>query len=135
LRGIFQDCDNLTDIILDDTVTRIWDYAFSNFSSLKQITIPPGVEYIGNYAFFNCTSLTSITIPAKVNYIGEKAFRYYTGITSVTFENTIPSKNFRADAFNGDLRDKFYEKDKDNGTPGTYITAAPVGDKLIWTRR
>jgi hypothetical protein len=135
LRGVFQDCVNLTNVILDNNITRVWDYAFSNFSSLKQITIPPGVEYIGDYAFFNCTGLTGITIPAKVKHIGDKAFRYYTGLTSVTFENTIPAKDFSKSAFNGNLRDKFYEKDKANGTPGMYTTAAPVGDKSIWTRR
>jgi hypothetical protein len=135
LRGIFQDCADLTNVTLDNNVTRIWDYAFSNFSSLKQITIPPGVEYIGKYAFFNCTNHTSITIPAKVKYIGDKAFRYYTGLTSVTFENTIPSEHFNESAFNGDLREKFYETDKDKGTPGTYTTAAPGRENSTWTKK
>jgi len=37
--------------------------------------------------------------------------------------------------FPGDLRDKFYATDADNGTPGTYTTTAPVGDDSVWTKQ
>jgi hypothetical protein len=42
----------------------------------------------------------------------------------VTFQGTIPSNEFSKSVFSGDLRDKFYAADPDNGTPGTYKRAA-----------
>jgi hypothetical protein len=48
------------------------------------------------------------------------------------FQGAIASDEFHDDAFNGDLRDKFYASDPANGTPGTY-TRASGGS--VWTRR
>ncbi len=53
----------------------IYQFAFSDCSSLTGITIPNGVTSIGNYAFHNCKSLTSIIIPDSVTNIGSFAFR------------------------------------------------------------
>jgi hypothetical protein len=92
--------------------TMIDQDAFSGYEKLKNITLPKNITVIERDVFENCA-----------------------GLTSVTFENTIPYERFSESAFNGDLRDKFYETDKDNGTPGTYTAAAPVGEKLIWTRK
>jgi hypothetical protein len=91
-------------------------------------TIPDSVTSIGEGAFGVCTNLTSVTIPNSVISIGEWAFEECTNLTSVTFEGTISSSGFDVKAFGasgvpwyiGDLRDKFYATDADNGTPGTY---------------
>jgi len=78
-----------------------------------------------------CTSLTSITIPNKVTSIGREAFAECDGLTSVTFAGTIPSNGFSSETpFPGDLRDKFYVTNPNNGTPGTYITS----DAVTWTK-
>jgi hypothetical protein len=44
----------------------------------------------------------------------------------------IPQDGFNNYAFPGDLRDKFYAADFNDGTPGTYIRAS--GGET-WTRR
>ena len=43
----------ITDIIIEDGVTSIGAFAFSDCSSLKSVTIPSGVTSIDNFAF-NC---------------------------------------------------------------------------------
>jgi hypothetical protein len=85
--------------------------------------------------FYNCSSLTSITIPGKVISIAGQAFAKCTSLTSVTFAGTIPAGNFSTDGFSniGDLRNKFYATDKENGTPGAYSTTAPVSSISEWT--
>ena len=79
-----------TDIVIPEEidgykVTKIYDNAFSDCTSLTSITIPDSVTTIGNYAFYNCDSLTSIVIPDSVTTIGYSAFNNCDSLTSVTF--------------------------------------------------
>jgi hypothetical protein len=141
----FSGCTKLDGVIIPDSVTSIEQSAFartgltgitipnsvtslSGFrgcTGLTEITIPNSVTAIGSNAF-NETSLTSVTIPSSVTSIASGAF-HITSLTSVTFEGTIPKNNFihqditaNSESFLGDLRNKFYATDIDNGTPGTY---------------
>lgn len=55
------------------------DYSFLNRSpwydqNIKRIIIDDSVTTIGNYAFSDCSSLTSVTIPNSVTTIGYHAF-------------------------------------------------------------
>lgn len=56
------------------TVTGIYDYAFSYWRSLSDLTLPETITSIGEGAFNNCMSLTTLTIPASVKKIDKKAF-------------------------------------------------------------
>ena len=60
--------------IIPEGTTMIEEGAFSECTSLVNITIPESVTEIGRCAFFCCTSLKSITIPKSVTKIGEAAF-------------------------------------------------------------
>ena len=55
-------------------ITKINNYAFYGYYSLKKVTIPDFVESIGNQAFYNCYNLQTITIPNTVENIGNYAF-------------------------------------------------------------
>ncbi len=95
--GAFQECRELTEVVIPDTIVNIGERAFyicpkltevklpkgllmierSAFNycrSLKQVEIPDGVISIGIRAFFDCISLESIDIPASVGAIGKEAF-------------------------------------------------------------
>ncbi len=52
------------------------DEAFSDCENLSEVIIEDGVEAIGDYAFFHCTSLTELTIPESVRTFGEFAVGY-----------------------------------------------------------
>ena len=66
------------------SVTSIGRYAFSDCSSLTNITIPDSVTSIGYSAFSGCSGLASITIPASVTNIESSAFSGCSGLTSIT---------------------------------------------------
>ena len=85
----FQNCANLTSIIIPDSVTSIGEYAFRYCTNLTSVTFGNNITSIGSSAFFRCTSLTSITIPNSVTSIGDKAFSYCTNLTSITIGNNV----------------------------------------------
>jgi hypothetical protein len=127
-------CTALVGIIIPKDVTSIGQMAFGS-SSLTNVKIPNGVTSIGEEAFLSCKSLTSVIIGKNVTSIEPRAFENCASLTSVTFQGKIPLNGFNGmNAFPDDLRDKFYAKDKNNGTPGTYITSNPGRDS-IWTRK
>ena len=78
-------------IIIPDGTTKINNFAFSKFRTIKNITIPDSVTSIGEYAFGNCTNLTGITIPDSVTSIGEKAFWNCSNLTGITIPDGVTS--------------------------------------------
>jgi hypothetical protein len=135
----FESCKNLTSIIIPNSMTSIGENAFFQCENLTSVTIPTSVTSIGNSAFQQCTSLKSINIPTSVTSIGNMAFNGCLNLTSVTFQGTISSRNFRNVSYEGgilyigDLREKFYATDKENGTPGTYTRTG--GLNKTWTKQ
>jgi hypothetical protein len=72
----FSDCFIMDSITLPQSVTSIGESAFSNCNSLLSITIPENVSSIENNTFYECKSLRYIVIPESVQSIKAKAFGY-----------------------------------------------------------
>jgi len=146
----FAACIFLTDVTLPDNLNHYGDGAFSNCVRLTAINVNSantafcsenGVLYNKNKTTllqYPSGKTGAFTIPASVTSIGKFALGTYANPTSVTFCGTIPSKNFWFDdnpkysMSLGNLREKFYETDPENGTPGTYTRK--WGEE-IWTRQ
>lgn len=62
-------------------VTMIEDSAFYS-DDVTSIIIPNTVKYIGNYAFENCKSLIRLSVPDSVVYVGIESFK---GCDNLTF--------------------------------------------------
>lgn len=58
----FSYCNNLVDVALPNSVTRIGAGAFLYCLNLESVTIPDSVKYIGDFAFFRCALLSSVYI-------------------------------------------------------------------------
>ena len=67
--GAFEDCSQLTSVVIPQSVTTIECWAFSGCNNLTSITIPEGVGIIGDDAFHGCRNLESIILPNSVIYI------------------------------------------------------------------
>jgi hypothetical protein len=81
----------VTDLVIPNSVTSIGQYAFEGCSGLKSVTISESVTSIGNYAFEGCSGLTSVIIPHSVNTMGTGTFQRCTSLTSVTIGCSVTS--------------------------------------------
>jgi hypothetical protein len=66
--------EEVKDLVIPNSVTSIWGYAFFGCSGLTSVTIGNGVESIGGYAFKDCSGLISVTIGNSVTFIMDGAF-------------------------------------------------------------
>ena len=63
-------------ILLKDSVSEIGDMAFDECQDMTLIIIPPVVTRIGEAAFRWCQNLVSVSIPDSVTEICDEAFQY-----------------------------------------------------------
>ena len=72
--GCFRDCDDLTTIVLPDSITSIKAGAFSGCTNLRGLFLYEGLEAIGTDAFAGCAALQAICIPGSVTSIAPGCF-------------------------------------------------------------
>lgn len=92
-RSIFDECSNLTSIIVDSENTKYDSRDNCNaiietdsrtlITGCKNSTIPNSVTSIGDYAFGNCAGLSSVEIPDNIINIGMSAFTCSEDLLSV----------------------------------------------------
>ena len=87
----FEECRNLTSVIIPNSVASIGYNAFYGCSSLTELTIPNSVASIGECAFKGCSSLTELTIPNSVASIAYDIFSGCSSLTSVVIPNSVIS--------------------------------------------
>lgn len=79
----------LPDAIEDIPVTGISASAFSGKENLTEVIIPDSVKTISNAAFFNCKNLKIVVIPDSVTYIGDSAFQGCEALEYVIIGNGV----------------------------------------------
>ena len=70
----FYGLNELTEVLLPDTLTEIGERAFMGCAALTDVCVPDGVRRIGDEAFSGCGALTEITLPERSIRIGTNAF-------------------------------------------------------------
>ena len=84
----FAEYNNLTSVMIPDSVMSIGEIACINCYGLTSVMIGNSVISIAARAFSGCYGLTSVTIPDSVTSIGNLAFWGCSGLTSVTIVAT-----------------------------------------------
>ena len=107
-------------VIIPDTyngkrVIGIYEYAFSNVTTITSVDLPAYCSVIQSFAFYGCTNLQTINFEdmlsgstlgraafskctslvsgdlTSIDYIGRETFRYCSSLSSVTFSNSLVS--------------------------------------------
>ncbi|MGN1047013.1 MAG: leucine-rich repeat domain-containing protein, partial [Eubacteriales bacterium] len=104
----FEYCSSLTSVNIPDSVTSIGKYAFYYCNNLASVNIPDGVTSIGSSAFSGCGSITSVTIPDSVTSIGDYAFDGCSSLASVTIPDSVTSIGEGAFSDCSSLTDVYY---------------------------
>ncbi len=103
--------EEVTNLIIPDTVTEIKPYAFNNCESLTSITIGNGVTSIGTYAFDGCINVTSLTIGEGVKDIADYAFYNLKGLNELNF-NAKEMNNLSSGMYGSTVNYAFYNAGK-----------------------
>lgn len=76
-KGAFQDCAELTSVVIPEGVTDIFDNAFYDCAALKTVTVPSTVKVIWNCAFQGCLSIEALYFegdaPQFAHYVFDSA--------------------------------------------------------------
>ena len=159
----FSRCGSLVNITIPNNVTEIGRGAFKYCFSLTGVTIPDSVTEIGLEAFYNCYNLVSVTFEGTMKrelkyYADDEEKAYYRKLKyyadddeeNVNYrkieyydddENENDNFYYKSvfdGAFIGNLHEKFYEKDAEYGTPGTYAAveaSTPTYRATGWIRQ
>jgi hypothetical protein len=86
--GCFQGCDELTNVTLPSTLSRIGLVAFVECHNLTEIVFPGRTTFIGQQAFAGCSSLASVKFPSTMDSVGAYAFA---GCSKLTAACGLPS--------------------------------------------
>ncbi len=88
-RGAFSGCKSLKEINLPSSIKEIDGAAFEECRNLEEIIIPKNVKRIENGLFYNCVKLKKVVIPEGVEEIGDHAFWDCWGLKSITLPSTL----------------------------------------------
>ena len=75
-------------------LTRIEDGNFQNCSNLTSIIIPNGVTSIGHEVFTGCSNLESITLPETLKELGFPVFRWNHRLKSIVIPKSVTSCSY-----------------------------------------
>ncbi len=97
-------------VIIEEGITSVGSYAFSDFDNLTEVSLPASVKRIGQYAFYSNGNLERIDL-SNVTDIQNHAFLDCTGLSKVTLCDAI--EHVGPDAF---LYTNIYDENMKNGT-------------------
>ncbi len=93
----FSDCDNVTEIVLPESLAYIGDGAFEGCESLEKLSMGKNIVSIGEKAFYSCEGLCSINIPATTEEIGNGAFYFCSSLKTISVDDE--NKFYSSDSF------------------------------------
>lgn len=83
--------DRIKTVSIQNGVTSIGDYVFSDCYMMESISIPESVITIGNSAFEYCSALDNVNIPDGVTTIGNNAFEYCSALSNISISESVKS--------------------------------------------
>ena len=99
----FYNCYNLISVQLSNNLTSIGSRAFRN-CSIESISIPDTVINLGNYVFEGCSKLKSVYYPCFLKTIPRGCFAYCSSLKSFSIPNKVEIIKQEAFSYSGLLK-------------------------------
>lgn len=84
-----QGLENLTEVVIPDSVTQLGYEAFYRLSKIKEITLPEGITVIPYSAFSQCTNLKKIEFKGEITELSDFSFSDCKNLISITLPAAI----------------------------------------------
>lgn len=84
----FEDCVQITDLIMPETVVNIGVFAFDGCKKLANVRLSSKIKKLNCSVFSACKSLQHIELPEKLTAIGTSAFELC-GLKEITIPETV----------------------------------------------
>lgn len=86
--GWEDETSNINTVIINEGITDIDQYIFSDCTNLTEVTLPNSLKTIGRYSFNNCSKLQKIIIPDSVTSIHKYSFKNCNDLVICCNENS-----------------------------------------------
>ena len=103
--------EEITEVVIDDGITKIGQMDFRGLCELKNVTIPDSVTFIGNWAFWDCKSLEAVDLPDYLTGIGQEAFEWCSSLKTIEIPATVTFLDGGAFDFCTGLTDVYFRSD------------------------
>jgi hypothetical protein len=84
---VYFDGEEITDLVIPDSITEILDYTFFGWKNLKSVKMSDKVVKIGKNAFGKCANLEEIYISKKMETVGAAAFYFCNSLKNVNISD------------------------------------------------
>jgi hypothetical protein len=88
-RHLYMNNEEITDLVIPNSVSRINDYSFTNCISFNSVSTPEDLDYLGKEAFRDCDNLSTVTIGNGLERISYRAFSGCNQLSSVILPASI----------------------------------------------
>ncbi len=85
----FENCGNLTEIVMGDKVKTVGNYAFNGCKKLSDIVLGENIISIGDYAFNDCYHILNVDFGKSLTSIGDYAFTYCYNLTKIIMGDKV----------------------------------------------
>lgn len=87
--------NQITSILLPNTVSVMGDACFESCSKLVSATLPDGITSLGSSFFYDCKQLESVVIPESVTTLSTNCFYRCSSLTSVDLPDGIEELGYK----------------------------------------
>lgn len=94
--SIFINDQEVIDLVIPSSVTKINNNAFNGCSNIKSLTLSENTQTIGEGSFYGCSSLENINFGTKLKTIGASAFSGCSSLSLINIPNSVDSIGYYA---------------------------------------
>lgn len=122
--------DEITEVVIENGVETIGDYAFYGLTQLEKVEIPESIGSIGAYAFSGCDALKAFELPESVTDVAETAFATVQPEESQITQDEVEPETTASEAEPEDSAEPEHKAGTTTVVPETETTAEQESEEI-----